>query len=103
MKKSTIQALSFLSGLTLAAVIIGITVNRSATLRTELEHQMSSVLKTTGSLVDAYKSLAHKSKTAATLIQTDSGEKTAKEQADEAAEQAQISSQWDAVEKELSH
>jgi len=98
MKKGTVQVISFLSGLTLAAVILGVTINRSEAIRNEIENQMNSVLKTTRSLVDAYKSIASKSKTAASFIKSDSGEKSTREEAAEEEARAQVSSQWDAVE-----
>ena len=97
MKKSTKQALSFLSGLTLAAVVIGVTINNNPAIRKEIESQFESVLKTTRSLVDAYKSLASKSKTAATFIKSKPGEKTADEEAVQAEASAQLNNQWDAV------
>ena len=96
MKKSTIQVLSFLSGLTLAAVVVGVTIAKSATLRSEIENQLNSCLKTTRTLVDAYKSVTAKSKTAVNLIKKDTGESPETEEA--VAEQvAKINDQWDAL------
>jgi len=98
MKKSTIQVLSFVSGLTIAAVVIGVTISKSPSLQAEIEHQVNSCLKATRSLVDIYKSLVSKSKTATSLIKTESGESIESEEA--AAEQAsQVNDQWDAVEE----
>ena len=102
MKKSTAQTLSFLSGLTLASVIIGVTISKSPAVRNEIENQLKSVLKTTRSLVDAYKSIVFKSKTAASFIKTDAGEKTAAEEAAAADARVQTSNQWDAVEAQIS-
>ena len=101
MKKSTIQILSFVSGLTLAAVVVGVTISKSPGIRAEIEKQANSVLKTTRSLVDAYKSIAGKSKSAASLISNDAGDKSAKETSGPSVEQARADSQWDAVEAKL--
>jgi len=99
MKKATVQVLSFLSGLTLAAVILGVTISKSESIRNEIENQISTVLKTTRSVVDAYKSIASKSKTAASFIKSDSKEKDLKSEAAEHEARAQIDGQWDAVER----
>lgn len=98
MKRSTVQVLSFMSGLTLAAVVIGVTLARSPSLRNEIENQVNSVLKTTRSLVNSYKSVASKSKTAVNLIKSDP-EVRAESASAEAEQQAyEVNSQWDAVE-----
>lgn len=98
MKRSTVQILSFLSGLTLAAVVIGVTLSRNDSLRNEVESQINSVLKTTRTVVDSYKSVASKSKTAVSLIKNDPDILSASDEA-EANQQAQeVSNQWDAVE-----
>ncbi|MDR1088412.1 MAG: hypothetical protein LBL23_03995 [Coriobacteriales bacterium] len=98
MKKSTVQVLSFVSGLTLAVVVVGITISKSASLRSEIEDQIRSVLKTTRTLVDTYKNLASKSKTAVKLIKNEPGETTATDEAAAAQQNAHTNSQWDAAE-----
>ena len=100
MKKATIQVISFVSGLTLAAVIIGVTITKNESIRNEIENQINSVLKTTRSLVDAYKSIASKSKTAANLIKSDTGEKNTRGATAEEEARVLINSQWDAVESQ---
>ncbi|MDR1358682.1 MAG: hypothetical protein LBJ48_04950 [Coriobacteriales bacterium] len=98
MKKATVQALSFVSGLTLAVVVVGVTISKSPSLRGEVENQIRTVLKTTRTLVDAYKNLASKSKIAVNLIKNEPGEATATEEAAAAHQNTQTNSQWDAVE-----
>ncbi|MCL2528771.1 MAG: hypothetical protein FWE41_00295 [Coriobacteriia bacterium] len=98
MNKTTVQVISFVSGLTIAAVVLGVTISKNQNIRNEIESQISSVLKTTRSLVDSYKSLASKSKTAASLIKSDAGEKSARDEAAEEEAQAQIDIQWDNLE-----
>lgn len=101
MKKSTVQALSFLSGLTLAAVVIGVTLSKSPSLRTEIENQLNSVLKTTKKVVNSYKSVASKSKTAVGLIKNDP-DLFDDEYNEESLLQAQeINDQWDAAEQAI--
>jgi len=100
MKKTTVKVISFLSGLTLAAVILTVTINNSPKIRNEIESQINSVLKTTRSLVDTYKSVASKSKSAASLLKGDKGEKTLSEEAAEKEANALVDSQWDAIERQ---
>ena len=102
MKNTTVRVISFVSGLTIAAVVLGITISKNQKIRNEIESQINSVLKTTRSLVDAYKSLGSKSKTAASFIKSDSGEKNVKGDAAEEEVKAQIDIQWDAVEAPVS-
>lgn len=98
MKKGTVQALSFLSGLTLAAVVIGITLSKSPGLRNEIESQIDSILKTTRSLVNTYKGVASKSKTAVNMIKKNP-EGVAADVAAEAAQQAaDANNEWDVLE-----
>lgn len=101
MKKSTVQTLSFLSGLTLAAVVIGVTLNKSPSLRNEIETQINSVLKTTRALVNSYKSVASKSKTAVSLIKNDPDILSANDETEVTQQTQEIKSQWDAVENFL--
>ena len=98
MKKGTAQVLSFVSGLTIAAVVIGITLSRSPRLRGEIENQVNGVLNTTRSVVDAYKSVASKSKAVANLITNDPIQKTASEEAAASKQTEQINNDWDFVE-----
>ena len=98
MKKGTVQVVSFLSGLTLAAVILGVTINKSSTIRNEIESQITSVLKTTRLMVDAYRSIASKSKAAATIIKGEPGEKTKREETAEVEAKEQANNQWNSVE-----
>ena len=102
MKKTTVQVISFVSGLTAAAVVLGITISKNEKIRNEIENQINSVLKTTRSLVDAYKSLASKSTTAASFIKSDAGEKNSKDDAAEEEAKAQIDIQWDTIEAQES-
>lgn len=102
MKKGTVQVLSFVSGLTLAAVVIGVTISKSPALRGEIESQLSSVLRTTRGVVDAYKSLGSKSKAAINLVRPDSGAKTAEEKMAEAEQNARVNQLWEEVEEGLS-
>lgn len=101
MKKSTVQTLSFLSGLTLAAVVIGVTLNKSPSLRNEIETQINSVLKTTRALVNSYKSVASKSKTAVSLIKNDPDILSVNDETEVTQQTQEIKSQWDAVENSL--
>ncbi len=101
MKKGTLQVLSFLGGLTLAAVTISVVLSKNPTLRKEIENQVTSVVKTTRSLVDAYKNIASKSQTVAGFIKSDAGEKSASTKAAEAEESKQVSTQWDTVETQM--
>ena len=91
MKKATKQVLSFVSGLTLAAVVVGVAIGKSPSLQNEIENQLNSVLKTSRSLIDAYKKFATRSKVAVNLIKTDREAATGNEAAEK------IDSQWDAV------
>jgi hypothetical protein len=97
MKKRTVQTLSFISGLTLAAVVVGVTLSKSPGLRGEIEHQINSVLKSTRTLVNAYKSVVSKSKVAVNLVKNDvdpqgsGGEETARQT-------AELDNQWNAAE-----
>ena len=101
MNKNTIQVLSFVSGLTLASVVIGVTLCKSDTLRNEIENQLSTVLKTTKSLVNAYKGLASKSKTAATFIRGESAETTRGESGATSEHKDKLGSKWDAIEASM--
>ena len=98
MKKGTIQVISFISGLTLTAVVVGVTISKSPSIRKEIESQLNSCLKATRALADTYKSVASKTKSAVNLIKKDAGEKTEKETAAEEEVREQVSSQWNAVE-----
>ena len=98
MKKTTIQVISFISGLTLAAVIIGVTITKNQAIRNEIENQINSVLKTTRNVVDAYKSIASKSTAAASFIKSDTGEKNTKKEAAEEETRAKLNKLWSAVE-----
>lgn len=98
MKKSTMQILSFLSGLTLAAVVIGVTLSKSPSLRGEVENQLNTVLKTTRVVVDSYKSVASKSKTAVGFIRSDAEVMTEQAVAEAEQHKQDINSQWESVE-----
>lgn len=102
MRRGTVKVLSFMSGLVLAAVVIGTTINKSPALRSEIENQINTVLKTTRSLIDAYKSIGSKSKAAVGLIKNEPGGRTAGEEAAAVEQAAQIEEQWDAVESSTS-
>jgi len=95
MKKNTIKALSFLSGLSLAVVVVGITIYNSPAIKNEIESQIGTVLKATRALVDAYSNFSAKSKAATNFMKTDNTNKTAATEADEQAARQQTNSQWD--------
>ena len=101
MKNSTVQVLSFISGLTLAPVVIGVTISKSPGLKNEIESQLNTILKTTRALVDAYKSVASKSKTAVSLIKNDAGDMTPEQQSAAEEQKKHIDSQWDVAEAEI--
>lgn len=98
MKKGTVQILSFVGGVTLAAVVVGVTLSKNSKIRGEIESQINSVLKTTRLVVDAYKNVASKSKAAANLITNDPTQRMASEEEAISQQQAQTSREWDAVE-----
>lgn len=98
MKKETVQVLSFLSGLTLAAVVIGVVLSKSPSLLSEIESQADSVLKTTRSLVNTYKGLATKSKTAVNMIKKDPEMLSANEESEALRHASATNSQWDILE-----
>lgn len=102
MKKGTVQILSFVSGLTLAAVVVGVTLSKNKALCNEIENQVTSVLKTTRSMVEVYKSIATKSKKAAALVKNDPSNKTVLQEAAEKTVDQQVVSQWDAIESQIS-
>ena len=98
MKKSTLRAISFISGLTLTAVVVGVTISKNPKIRSEIENQINSCLKATRTMVDAFAGIARKTKTATSLIKGDSGGKTPREAAAEAEVKRHINNQWDTVE-----
>lgn len=98
MKRGTIQVLSFISGLTLAAVVIGVTLSKSPSLRNEVESQAKSVLKTTRTLVDSYKSVVSKSKMAVNLVKNDPKDTALNKDSEAERQSADLENQWDAVE-----
>jgi hypothetical protein len=55
MKKNTIQVLSFLSGLTIAAVAVGVTVSKNQSIRNEIENQLNNILGITKPLLSTLK------------------------------------------------
>ncbi|MCL2807850.1 MAG: hypothetical protein FWD27_06820 [Coriobacteriia bacterium] len=101
MKKSTAKVLSFIGGMVLASVVIGVTISKSPTIRNEIEGQINSVLKTTKTMVESYKTAATKTKTAIDLIKGSSEEKQARDLVAEKREAEQISDQWDAIERQV--
>ena len=102
MKKSTMQLMSFVSGLTLAAVVIGVTLSKSPALRGEIESQLNTILKTTRVVVDSYKRVATKSKSAANLIRNDADVMTEREEAEINKHAKETNSMWDAMEANAS-
>jgi len=98
MEKNTVQLISFLSGLTITAVVIGVTISKSPKIRGEIESQLNTCLKATRTMSDAYKNLAFRSRTASSFITNDAGEKTPREEAAETEAAERANSQWDTVE-----
>jgi len=81
-------ALSFISGLVIASVAIGVVVANNAEIRAELERQAKQFLRTTGSLLSRYQGLARK-------LQRLGGEQDeAEKSSEQASKQAEYEKQW---------
>lgn len=101
MKKNTIKVLSFLGGLSIAAVVVGVTIYNNPSIKNEIENQLTTVLKATRALVDAYNNLSSKSRVATSFIKTDSSDKAPDAEAKEQEARVQANSQWDEVELQI--
>jgi hypothetical protein len=92
MNKNTAQALSFISGLTIAAVAVGVTVSKNRAIRTEIETQLNNVLSITKPLLFAIKGVAVSAGKAGNIANS-AADKTANQAPN--AEEIELNSQWD--------